>query len=127
MLIGQRIKSARNDAKMTQGQLGAKVGMSQSAISELETGESASSTLIASLAAALGVNALWLETGKGDRHGQVTSVATGRGEARTALTYEDAEVLLDLYRRADERGRINALVALRSGAGDAAADSSNKG
>lgn len=39
--------------------------MAQATLSELETGESAGTTLIASLASALGVNPLWLETGKG--------------------------------------------------------------
>lgn len=39
--------------------------MTQGTLSELETGESKSSTLLPSMAAALGVSALWLETGKG--------------------------------------------------------------
>lgn len=39
--------------------------MSQPTLSELETGESAGTTIVASIASALGVNALWLETGKG--------------------------------------------------------------
>lgn len=65
MSIGSRIKEARLAAKLTQKALAQKVGMAQASLSELETGESQSTTLIASLAAALGVNALWLETGKG--------------------------------------------------------------
>jgi SOS-response transcriptional repressor LexA len=65
MSIGKRIKEARRAAKLTQKGLAAKVGMSQGALSELETGESNSTTMIGSFAAALGVNALWLETGRG--------------------------------------------------------------
>jgi phage repressor protein C with HTH and peptisase S24 domain len=65
MSIGSRIKEARRAAKLTQKALAQKVGMTQGTLSELETGESKSSTLLPSLAAALGVNALWLETGKG--------------------------------------------------------------
>ena len=52
---------------MTQKELAAKVGIKQPTLSELETGESAGTTNVASLAAALGVSALWLETGKGER------------------------------------------------------------
>lgn len=65
MSIGTRIKEARRAAKMTQKELAAKVGVKQATISELETGESSGTTLIASFASALNVNALWLETGKG--------------------------------------------------------------
>lgn len=65
MSIGSRIREARQAAKLTQKALAQKVGMAQASLSELETGESAGTTLVASLAAALGVNPLWLETGKG--------------------------------------------------------------
>jgi phage repressor protein C with HTH and peptisase S24 domain len=65
MSIGTRIREARRAAKLTQKALAQKVGMAQASLSELETGESAGTTLVASLAAALGVNPLWLETGKG--------------------------------------------------------------
>lgn len=68
MSIGTRIKEARRDIKMTQKELSAKVGVAQATLSELETGESAGTTLIASFAAALGVSPLWLETGKGSKH-----------------------------------------------------------
>lgn len=74
MSIGSRIKEARKQAKLSQSALAQKVGMSQSALSELETGESSGTTLLASLAAALGVNALWLETGKGPALGTHLSV-----------------------------------------------------
>jgi len=50
---------------MTQKELAKKVGLAQASLSELETGESQGTTMIASFAAALGVSALWLETGKG--------------------------------------------------------------
>lgn len=101
MSIGSRIREARKRAKMTQAQLAAKVGMGQGSLSELETGESEGTSLIASLAAALGVNALWLETGKG-LPGDSTE------------TRGDEEGLLDLYRRTDDRGRFEIIkLALR--------------
>lgn len=65
MSIGSRIREARRAAKLTQKELAQKVGMTQGALSALETGDSQSSTLLPSMAAALGVSALWLETGKG--------------------------------------------------------------
>lgn len=65
MSIGSRIREARRKAKLTQKELAHRVGMSQGALSLLESGDSQSSTLLPSMAAALGVSALWLETGKG--------------------------------------------------------------
>ncbi|MDN4036783.1 XRE family transcriptional regulator [Massilia sp. YIM B02443] len=70
MSIGSRIREARRAAKLTQKALAQKVGMGQASLSELETGESQGTTMVASFAAALGVNALWLETGKGTMHGE---------------------------------------------------------
>lgn len=70
MSIGSRIREARRAAKLTQKALAQKVGMAQASLSELETGESQGTTMVASFAAALGVNALWLETGKGSMNGE---------------------------------------------------------
>jgi transcriptional regulator with XRE-family HTH domain len=68
MTIGERIRSTRKEIGMGQTELGKKAGMSQSALSEVENGDSASTSKLPSIAAALGVNALWLETGKGPKH-----------------------------------------------------------
>jgi transcriptional regulator with XRE-family HTH domain len=103
MSIGSRIREARKSAKMTQAQLAAKVGMKQGTLSELETGESDGTTLVASFAAALGVNALWLETGKGPK---ASDHAQRIKDAHMILAYEDEEGLLDLFRRTDDRGRF---------------------
>jgi phage repressor protein C with HTH and peptisase S24 domain len=65
MSIGTRMKQARKAAKMTQIELAKRSGLNQSTISDLEVGKSQGTTYIATLAAALGVSALWLETGKG--------------------------------------------------------------
>lgn len=67
MSIGTRIKEARREAKLTQKQLAGKVGIKQSTLSELESGASSGTTYIATFASALGVRALWLETGKGNK------------------------------------------------------------
>jgi phage repressor protein C with HTH and peptisase S24 domain len=65
MSIGSRIKQTRKVIKMTQAELAKKSGLNQSTISDLEVGKSQGTTYLATLASALGVNALWLETGKG--------------------------------------------------------------
>jgi len=59
------MKLARKAAKMTQIELAKRTGLNQSTISDLEVGKSQGSTFLATLAAAMGVNALWLESGKG--------------------------------------------------------------
>lgn len=65
MSIGSRIKQARKGTKITQAELAKRSGLNQSTISDLEVGKSQGTTYLATLASALGVNALWLETGKG--------------------------------------------------------------
>lgn len=53
---------------MTQSELAARSGLKQSTISDLEVGKSQGTTNVASLALAMGVSPLWLETGKGARN-----------------------------------------------------------
>jgi transcriptional regulator with XRE-family HTH domain len=65
MSIGSRMKQARKALKISQQELAKRASLSQSSISDLEIGRSAGTTSLASLAAALGVNALWLENGRG--------------------------------------------------------------
>jgi phage repressor protein C with HTH and peptisase S24 domain len=69
MSIGTRVKQARKAARMTQIELATRSGLKQSSISDLEVGKSQGTTYLASLASALGVNPLWLETGRGTMHG----------------------------------------------------------
>lgn len=110
MSIGARVREARKRAKLTQGQLAAKVGMKQGSLSELETGESEKTTHVASLAAACGVDALWLETGKGlpyPSDGDPTP--SNSRPARLILAVDEEEGLLDLFRRTDDRGRLDIL------------------
>lgn len=51
----------RKELKMKQHVLCAKVGIKQPTLSELENGDSAGSAFLPEIAAALGVNALWLQ------------------------------------------------------------------
>ncbi len=87
MSIGLRVREARMAAKLSQKDLAAIVGLSQPTLSELETSESTGSTSLASIAAALGVSALWLETGKGNpksAEGNLTNQVSVLGELKTA-------------------------------------------
>lgn len=65
MNYSQRLKAARKHAKLTQAELSKAVGITQTSISDLERGKSASSTFGASIARICGVSAIWLETGEG--------------------------------------------------------------
>jgi phage repressor protein C with HTH and peptisase S24 domain len=72
-----RLKAARKHANLTQGELAAKVGITQTSISDLERGKSVSSSFNASIARTCGVNALWLENGTGE---MVSGGGNGIGE-----------------------------------------------
>lgn len=68
--LKDRIAWARKRKKLTPAELARRIGVQPAAIYQLESGESKSlkgETLIA-LADVLGVNANWLQTGKGDWH-----------------------------------------------------------
>lgn len=68
MSMGERLKTARKQRKLSQIRLAEMTGVSQSTISDIERGRNAGSTESAKLAAALGVSALWLSTGRGPKH-----------------------------------------------------------
>lgn len=73
MSIGNRVKQARKALNLTQTELAKRSNLKQSSISDLEVGKSQGTTYLASLAATLGVSALWLETGKGSMTGELSS------------------------------------------------------
>lgn len=64
---GERVKSARLNAKLSQAELGRQIGSSAQAIQYLEEPDNAAqgSHKTAHIAHICGVNALWLETGEG--------------------------------------------------------------
>ena len=80
-----RIKAARKHAKLTQPKLAAIVGVTQATISELETGKSQSSSNTSAIAAACGVNALWLERGIGSMLDQEASETDSPSDKDYAL------------------------------------------
>jgi phage repressor protein C with HTH and peptisase S24 domain len=64
--FGERLREARKDKKLSQTALAKLVGLKQPTIAEAET-EGKGSSRAALLAKVLGVNALWLSEGKGDK------------------------------------------------------------
>ncbi len=73
-----RLKAARKEAKLTQKDIVSRVGITQPAYSELETGKSASSSYLPQIARILGVDAHWLATGEGENTGSRTSESSER-------------------------------------------------
>jgi transcriptional regulator with XRE-family HTH domain len=65
MTLGNRLKEARKDARLTQKELASKVGMTQPTLSDLESGNSKGTTNILKIAAVLKVDPVWLDTGRG--------------------------------------------------------------
>jgi len=65
MNYSTRIKAARKHAGLTQAELASRAGVTQTSISDLERGKSASSSFTATMAKVCRVSALWLETGEG--------------------------------------------------------------
>lgn len=68
MSLGNRLKTTREQAKLSQRALSKRSGLSQQLISKLETGGVDSTTEIFPLAEALGVDPRWLATGQGEMH-----------------------------------------------------------
>lgn len=91
MNIGQRIKERRNEMGISQQQLANAVGIQQSAISQLEKGSSQKTSYVAAIADKLGVNALWLETGKGPKYPENANKDDPLGlipKASTSVVYD---------------------------------------
>lgn len=88
-----RIKAARKFAGLKQGELADRVGIKQASISDMETGKTSSSSYTASIAAACGVDPLWLETGQGDMRTQESVNPTDTGGNVVPLQVHEATVV----------------------------------
>jgi len=104
-LVSARLeKSDRDRAKggveMTQDRLAELAGVSQSTIGNLESGARQTARKLATIAAVLEVNALWLAEGKGPRYLQ----SAGPEVALIYVTPEEIK-LLTSYRKSNDFGQ----------------------
>ena len=65
MKLSDRIKAARKHAGLTQSQLAERVGIAQTAISQLESGKTLRSSYLPQIAEACGVSVIWLASNIG--------------------------------------------------------------
>lgn len=91
MSIGMRIKEARKEKGLSQQALAKAVGMRQPTLSALESGKTQSTSLIASFASKLGVNALWLETGRGPKYLEVSEPQSPSEDEYTLVPILDVQ------------------------------------
>lgn len=80
-----RLKRARKHAGLMQQQLAKLTGITQTSISELETGRSSASSFSASIAKACGVDPVWLETGYGEMIATKSNQPTPPAESDYAM------------------------------------------
>lgn len=104
MTIGQRAKSAREALNLSQKHVADRIGIKQPTLSALETGDSSGSIYTASLAAVLGVNALWLETGRGPEKPELLN---------DNQAFDEIIELIQYYKNANLVGRATILDAAR--------------
>lgn len=111
MTIGMRIKASRERASLTQPQLAKAVGMSQSALSELESGASKTTGKLAAIAKECGVNAYWLETGKGSMIPELAPAATATNVTRLERLDAEESELIQNFRKSSRAKRMTILAA----------------
>jgi len=109
----KRLRGSRKARKLTQDQLSAASGVTQSDISKLERGESATTSGWPQLAGALNVDALWLASGKG-RPDTVPATGADASYLEAPSLGQAIEVLAHVLQNMDEIGREMAGTALAS-------------
>lgn len=93
MNIGERIKLSRSRLKMTQQQLGDRIGANKASISQWENGVyTPDAKNLSALAKALSVSVFWLMDGKGDPAGQNLEVAPPDIHRIPVISYVQAGV-----------------------------------
>ena len=84
--IGSRIRAEREAQQVSRAELAKYAGIAPTTLSDLELGESKSTTALHKIATRLGLRAEWIETGKGPKHApalnQTESGARGSQLAR---------------------------------------------
>lgn len=90
MEFSERLRLAREAAKLTQEQLAQKSGVKQGTISKIERGDADSSTFTVQLAIACGVRPEWLAIGSGamiDEYGMAEIIASKLDAKERAAWY----------------------------------------
>jgi phage repressor protein C with HTH and peptisase S24 domain len=97
MTLGERIKSAREEAGLSKSDLARSVGVSASAVTQWENGETRTleGENLVRAAVALLVDPVWLATGKGDRQPRpiVLSAGESKGGYRSLTPYGEVVVV----------------------------------
>lgn len=94
MSIGKRIKEVREEKGISQKDLANFVGIKQPTLSALESGKAKSTSNIASFAKKLGVNAYWLETGRGSKY-LASEEEAAAYEVSKACVIDEDDVFID--------------------------------
>lgn len=99
----ERLRETREERGLKQVELAERIGLSgQSAIGNMERDSKRSgSRHIAALAAALGVNALWLETGRGPKEANMQAPAI----LKDYLSPIEHEIVFEFYRAVPPEGQ----------------------
>lgn len=82
MEFKDRLKTARRHAKLNQGELAAKAGITQTSISDLERGKSKATAHVVKIADACGVSAKWLS----DEIGPMLAPGSSAGSAESNIS-----------------------------------------
>jgi phage repressor protein C with HTH and peptisase S24 domain len=98
--FADRLKKARQHARLTQAELATIVGIDQTSISNLERGKSQGTSFSARLADACGVSAIWLESGIGlmseaEEPRSVQVLVHSQGSGKTTAMLDLVKSLLD--------------------------------
>ena len=120
MSIGKRAREARREAKLTQGYVCDKIGIKQPTLSALETGESEGTAFLGTLASVLGVNALWLQTGRGPKRSSESPVLAA--VPAPAPSGDELAEIISGYLAADTSGRSIIRQSVRVALGSTASD-----
>lgn len=97
--FSDRLRHSRSLRGYTQAELARLAGLSQSAVASYESGERKSSRGLFKLAAALGVEAQWLDTGKGPMERPADVYAAAPGGPRYAVMEDGAQGMFGDTRR----------------------------
>lgn len=107
--LGDRIRAVRLEKKLTQEQLGKKVGVGKSSVSQWESGltKSLAGGNLLRLAEALDVKPTWLETGKGEKYWkEATGYLDGYYNIEKSVSRAKLDEILDTADRAmDDTGK----------------------